>query len=936
MTHISGAASKAARSSTPLVVLETQVYRGPNVYGYDPMVRFQLDLGALEDRPSNTLPDFTDGLLALLPSLHEHECSLGRPGGFVERLREGTWIGHVTEHVALELQTLAGTRVDHGKTRSVKNRPGVYNVLYTYREERLGRLAGFVALRLVESLLPADLRGLQGAARLLPSDVDTRLDPEAPFDLEAELGELRRLARQHTLGPTTDSLVNEAERRGIPYLRIDDASLVQLGYGKYQRQIRASLTSMTPHIATETASDKDLTKKLLDRVGLPVPKGVVVRDADEAVRAAKRIGYPVVTKPLDGNHGRGVSLDLRSEEQVRHGFDEARTHGRRVVVERYFVGNDHRVLVVNGEVIAVAERVPAHVVGDGKHTIQELVDEVNRDPRRGNGHENVMTRINIDSHVVDLLARAGRSPVSVPEAGEIIFLRDTANISTGGTAVDRTDVTHPENVTIARRAAQVIGLDVAGIDLITPDITRSVHEVGGAIVEVNAAPGFRMHLQPSEGKARNVAGPVLDMLFPKGTPCRMPIVAITGTNGKTTTSRMVAHIFKQAGKTVGLTTSTGIYIDGELVVSGDTTGPKSAKVVLMDPNVEVAVLETARGGILREGLAFDRCDVGAVLNIQPDHLGLKGIETIEDLAWVKSLVVEVVTDTGTSILNADDPLTLEMRERAGGQLALFSMHGGERAPTHLKAHIASGGLAVVRETTLLGDELVMYDGGQRLPIVRARDIPATLGGFATVNVQNALAASVIALAQNVPLPVLRTALTTFTTSFEQSPGRLNLYEGHPFRVLLDYAHNPTGLEYLADLVAHLRPPHGRVIGVVGVAGDRRDEDMTRMGELAATAFDELIVREDDYRRGRRVGEGARLVMEGALGAGFAQEHLHVILPEHEAVDAALRLARQGDLVIILVTEVENVWERIRTFDSSNTPPRLPQDPARAKNESHRA
>ncbi|GBF07956.1 cyanophycin synthetase [Deinococcus aerius] len=924
---VSGESRGSPRPSAPQRVLDKQVYRGPNIYGYEPMIRFQLDLGALEEYPSNTLPGFTDRLLELLPSLQTHGCCYREPGGFIRRLRGGTWLGHVTEHVALELQTLAGGRVTYGKTRSVKGQPGVYNVLYAYRDERVGLIAGAVALRLVQSLLPPELQGLEGVDLLLPAGL-SGIDPDSPFDFAAELAELRRLTRRFTLGPTTQSLVSEAERRGIPFLRLDDHSLVQLGYGKYQRQIRASITSLTPHIATMTASDKDLTKQLLDRAGLPVPQGVVVKTADEAARAARRLKGPVVTKPLDGNHGRGVSLNLTTEEEVRKGFEEARQHSRDVVVEQYFPGNDHRVLVVNGEVIAVAERVPAHVVGDGQRTIQELVEEVNRDPRRGDGHENVMTRIKIDGHVLDLLARSGRTMESVPGAGEVVPLRDTANLSTGGTAVDRTDVTHPENKTIARRAAQVIGLDVAGIDMISPDITRSIHETGGGIVEVNAAPGFRMHLQPSEGQPRNVAAPVLNMLFPKGTPCRMPIISITGTNGKSTTSRMTAHILRQAGKLVGLTTSNGIYIDGEQILSGDTTGPKSAKVVLSDPNVEVAVLETARGGILREGLGFDRCDVGAVLNIQPDHLGLKGIETVEDLAWVKSLVVEVVTDSGTSVLNADDPLTLRMRKKARGRLALFSMQGGPDASEVLRTHIAQGGLAVLREATVLGDEIVLYQDSQRTPVLRARDIPATLGGYAQVNVQNALAAVAIAASQGVELPVIRTALSTFSTSYEQSPGRLNLYDGHPFRVMLDYAHNPPGLAHLSDLVRHIRPPRGRVIGVMGVAGDRRDEDIRQMGEIAAGMFDELVVREDELRRGRASGEGARILTEGAVAGGLDPGRITTILSERAAVDHGLRMARPGDLLIYLATEVEETWRRIRDFDSSHLPPGgTPEDPA---------
>jgi len=916
LPSISTTPDQTGPSFQNLNVLEKQVYRGPNIYGYAPMIRIQLDLGALEERPTSALPEFTERLVDLLPSLHTHRCSYGEPGGLIRRMQEGTWLGHVAEHVALELQSLAGTPVTYGKTRSVRGRPGVYNVMYRYREERVGLLAGLVALRLVNSLLPPEMQGVGGLGRLVPPGLVTSLDPDAPFDLQAERHELRRIVKRYAMGPTTQSLVDEAERRGIAFLRLDDQSLIQLGYGRYQQRLRASITGRTSYIATETASDKALTKTLLDRAGLPVPRGGVVQTAEEAMREAKRIGYPVVTKPLDGNHGRGVSMNLSSPDEVVQGFQQARVHSRDVIVEQHFVGHDHRILVIGNEVVAVAERVPAHVVGDGQHTIRALVEEINLDPRRGNGHEQVMTRIEIDEHVLTLLGRSGVTPESVPAAGERVFLRDTANLSTGGTAIDHTDVIHPHNASVARRAAQTIGLDVAGIDFILPDITRSVHESGGGIVEVNAAPGFRMHLQPSEGRPRNVAAPVIDMLFPKDTPCRMPIISITGTNGKTTTSRMVAHIMRYNGHHVGLTTSNGIYIGGELVMDGDTTGPRSARMVLSDPTIDMAVLETARGGILREGLGFEHCDVGAVLNVQPDHLGLKGIETVEDLAYVKSLIVEVVSDSGTSVLNADDPLTVKMARKAGGTVAYFSMQSGAESPTFLTEHIAGGGLALVREATMLGDELVMYRGGHRVPIIRAREIPATLGGFAQVNVQNALAAAAIAVAQNVPIPVIRSALGSFTTSFEQSPGRLNLYDGHPFRVILDYAHNPSGLKYLSNLVTHLRPRKGRVIGVFGVAGDRRNSDIHQMGELLAGMFDEVILREDEERRGRPSGEGARLTQAGALAAGMRPDQIRVILDETQAIEAALQAGRPGDLLIVMPNEVEKAWAQVTSYDST--------------------
>ncbi|RIH77335.1 Cyanophycin synthetase [Calidithermus terrae] len=902
-------------------VLETQVYRGPNPYGYYPMIRFKLDLGRLEDYPTSRLEGFTARLVALVPSLQGHGCSYGHPGGFVRRMEEGTWLGHVTEHVALELQTLAGTPVTYGKTRSTGEREGVYNVLYSYREERVGLMAGWLALRLVNSLLPPELQGVGGLDLLVPRGTRPLAEEGAAFDFQAELEALIRLAERLALGPTTRSLVEEAERRGIPAIRLDDESLVQFGYGKYQQRVRASVTSKTSQIAVEAAKDKSLTNRLLLTAGLPIPEGAVVSSAEEAVAEAERLGYPVVTKPLDGNHGRGVSTNLTTPEAVRWGFEQAAAHGPEVIVERHFQGKDYRVLVIGGEVVAVAERVPAHVVGDGEHTVAQLVEFTNADPRRGVGHEKVLTRIKLDPQVERLLEQSGYTLQSVPKAGEVVYLRATANLSTGGTAIDRTDEIHPDNADIARRAALVIGLDVAGIDFVAPDIRRSVRETGGGIVEVNAGPGFRMHLQPSEGRPRNVAAPVLDMLFPAGTPCRIPVVAITGTNGKTTTSRMVAAILKKHGYRVGLTTSTGIYIDDRLYLKGDTTGPKSARVVLCDPTIDAAVLETARGGILREGLGFDRCTVGAVLNVQADHLGLRGVETVEDLAWVKSLVVEVVADDGHSVLNADDPLTYRMRRRAGGRLVLFSMQGGESCPGHLKEHVDAGGVAVVRQPGVKGDLIAVYDGDGYHPVIWAHEIPATLGGAAAVNVQNALAAAAIAYSVGVPVETIAAALAEFRSTFEQNPGRLNVYEGHPFKVVLDYGHNPAGLEPMVELVRRLKGD-GRAIGVVSVAGDRRDADMLEVGRIAARTFDEVILREDTKdRRGRREGEIAALLRRGVLEGGMPEGALSVILEETEALQAALRRARPGDLVVHFATEIDEAWRVIREFVPAADAPR---------------
>lgn len=893
----------------PMQVLEKGVYRGPHYYSHTPMVRIMVDLGRMEDWPTDRIPGFTDRLLEMLPGLDRHGCSLKRRGGFVERLRKGTWIGHVAEHVALELQTMAGHRVTRGKTRSVKGKPGVYNIMFAYREDEVGLLAGRVALELVNELLPDELMGVERLDRIY--------DIKGGFDLGSRLTVLKQLVRRTSYGPTTQSLIDEAKRRGIPVMRLGEGSLVQLGHGKYQQRIRASISGQTSQIAVDNAGNKDFTKQLLGDNGIPVPRGLVVRHVEDAVREARRLRYPLVTKPLDGNHGRGVTIGIRDEEQLRFGFAEAQResrNGRSVIVEQFFEGNDHRVLVINGKLVAVAERVPAHVVGDGVHTITQLIAETNKDPRRGEGHENVMTRIKVDAHVTEYLARSGLTVESVPGPGEIVYLRATANLSTGGTAVDRTNQIHFDNAEIARRAAKIIGLDIAGIDFIAPDISKSVRKTGGGIIEVNAAPGFRMHIDPSEGAPRDVARPVIDMLFPPGSRARVPILAITGTNGKSTTGRMVKHVLRYTGCTVGLTSTSGVYVNDVLIFDGDATGPRSARMVLRDPDVEVAVLETARGGLLREGLAFEQADIGCVLNVAPDHLGLKGIETVEDLAEVKSLIIETVRRDGTAVLNADDPLTVKMARRTRARVIWFSVHGGPDMPAFLRRHIEDGGPAVVREPGHEGGTIVLYDRGVREGVMRAGDIPATLHGMATFNIANALACVAMCVAYKVPLLTIRSALTSFQSSFEQNPGRLNVHDEHGFRVILDYAHNAAGLEALGEVVTGLRHRYKRALGVLSIPGDRRDEDILGLGRIAGRIFDELFFREDPGNRGRPIGEVNNLLRQGAIEGGASADRVHLVRTEADATKAALMAAQTGDLLVITPTDVQGTWQQITTFE----------------------
>jgi len=628
---------------------------------------------------------------------------------------------------------------------------------------------------------------------------------------------------------------------------------------------------------------------------------------DEAVRHANRIGYPVVLKPTDGNHGRGVCVDLPNEQAVRVHFDTARAASRNgsVVVEEMLHGKDYRVLVINNEVVAAAERVPAHVIGDGASTIRELITLANANPNRGIGHEKALTRITIDDHLLDTIENQGFGLDDVPEEGQFVQLKQTGNMSTGGISIDCTDEIHPDNVEIALEAAMIVGLDIAGLDFITPDISRSINEVGGGIIEINAAPGFRMHTHPTEGLPRQVGRVVVDMLFKADDAARIPIIAVTGTNGKTTTTRMIAHIVQTAGRSVGMTASDGISIRGTQIASGDMAGPESARMVLRNPRVEVAVLETARGGILRDGLGFDRCNVAVVTNIASDHLGMKGVDTLEDLARVKAVVPQSVLRNGTSVLNADNPWTVDMARTARGEIIFFSMEEDNKV---VRDHIRRRGRAVVLRQTPRGGMITLLDSLRDTNILLAREIPATFDERVQVNVANALAATAAAIGVDVPLSNIRTSLRTFSTAFWQTPGRFNLLSIEDRNVVVDYCHNVHALEGIADFVRRTAAPHS--VGVIAIAGDRRDEDIREFGELAGRTFDRIIVREHGDRRGRKPGEVARMLQEAAITAGLPAPQATIVLDEIEAVHAAIDMASPGDLVVAMVYRITEAWESL--------------------------
>ena len=880
-------------------IVSTNVYVGPNVFAHFRVIRHVLDLGELEHWPSVRLgEDFIGPLLEHLPGLHEHGCSYREPGGFVRRLREdeGTWMGHIMEHVAIELQNVAGSPVTFGRTRSIEDQPGFYNMVFQYKDAEVGREASHLALKFLLSLLPDELQ--------------TEDAPPADWDFAEERDRFIRYAQSRALGPSTMSLVNAAVERDIPWLRLNRYSLVQFGHGRFQQRIQATTTGSTGNIAVELAGDKEETNGILHDLGLPVPEQRIVRRAEDAVRAARRIGFPVVLKPLAGNHGRGVAINLKTDAEVEMGFKKAREHGRTVIVESYITGFDHRLLVVNGELVAAAKREPGHVVGDGKHTIAELVDIVNEDPRRGVGHEKVLTRLEFDHQAERLLQKIGYDHSTVPARDEVVYLRSTANLSTGGTALDVTDVIHPDNREMAIRAVRAIGLDIGGVDFLTDDISQSYREAGGAICEVNAGPGFRMHVAPSEGTPRDVAGPVIDMLFPPGTPTRVPIAAITGTNGKTTTSRMLAHVLKMSGLTVGMTSTDGVYIDGKLSVPGDMTGPKSAQMILRDPSVDAAVIETARGGMLRSGLGYSRANVACCLNVSADHLGIRGIDTLEQLAEIKRVPIEIAQDA--AVLNADDPLCLQMADYTEAErLCYITMN-----PAHalVKQHIRAGGQAFVLEEAMNGHMITIYDGESHTPLLWTHLIPATIEGRALHNVQNAMFAAALAYNMDIGLEDIRHGLRTFDSTFFQAPGRMNIYDEHPFKVILDYAHNPAAVKAICGLVDRFEV-EGRRICVLAAPGDRRDEDIREIAGIAAGHFDHYICRRDDNQRGRGPDEVAIMLKDKLLEDGVPADRIEVIPDEQEATRHALEMAETGDLVLVLGDNVKRTWKQIIYFNS---------------------
>lgn len=860
-------------------IIDIKVLKGPNYWSIrrGKLIQMTLDLEDLEQKPTNLIPNFRENLEKLFPTMYEHRCSEGVAGGFFSRVEEGTWMGHVIEHIALELQTLAGMETGFGRTRGT-GKEGEYYVCFSYLEEDAGVYTAKASVKIAEALIA----GME-------------------YDLAADVMELREIRESTRLGPSTGNIVEEAAKRGIPHMRLNKHSLVQLGHGVNQKRIRATIASTTGNIAVDIACDKEETKNLLGAAEIPVPRGTTIYTEEDLHNAIEKYGYPLVIKPIDGNHGKGNTTNITNIEQALLAFESAKKYSRSVIIEKFITGFDFRILVIDYKFVAAARRTPACVIGDGEHNVNELIQIVNSDPRRGYGHEKVLTQISIDQYTHKMLAEQDITLSDVPEKGRMVVLKTTANLSTGGTSDDVTEEVHPANVIMCERIARIIGLDICGIDIMAENLSTPVVENGGAILEVNAAPGFRMHIEPSNGIARNVAEPVVDMLFPKGTTGRIPIIAISGTNGKTTTTRITAHIAKNAGKKVGYTTSDGVYIQNQLMMKGDCTGPVSSQFVLKDPTVDFAVLECARGGILRNGLAFRNCDVAIVTNVAADHMGLGGINNLEQMAKLKAVVPETVFPHGYAVLNADDDLVYAMSKDLRCNIALFSMDENNK---RIKKHSEEGGLSTVYENGYI----TILKGKWKVRVAHVKDVPITYEGKATHNIANCLGAVMATyLYRDITIEDIRTALQSFVPSSSLTPGRLNFFKFKQMTVLADFAHNPHGLKLLGDFIGKLDYP--KRIGVISGTGDRRDEDIFELGALSAGYFDEIIIRCDKNLRGRTAEEIIKLLQDGVNSVDKDKPTM-VIANENEALEYIYAHQQPGALYVIMCDVVTGALAKI--------------------------
>lgn len=854
---------------------EVRVFEGRNIYSHRKCIKMCVDLEGYRDIPTKDIDGFNENLLKSIPQLFEHRCGIDEDYGFQKRLREGTYLAHVCEHIIIAIQNILGIDAAYGKSREIKGNK--YYIIYEYGYRNTGTEAGKIAVEFINSLIN-----------------------KKPYNFTVAMESLRTILRAEELGPSTSAILEEVKKRKIPVMRISEGSMLQLGYGKYSKIVEATISHNTKAISVDIACDKLLTKEILYNQCLPVADGYIVRNSLELLFKADKIGYPIVIKPRCGNQGKGVFVNIKNEKEALSAYNILSKDYSDIIVEKNIVGRDYRVCIVDGKVVAVAERIPPYIVGDGVSSINELINVINQDNRRGEGHEKPLTKIKINDELNAYISKSGYNLSSILAEGEKILLRENANLSTGGKAIDCTDIISDENINICERAAKAVGLDVCGIDVCCSDISKPITK-DGAIIEINAAPGIRMHHYPSEGKSRNVAGAIVDMLF-KDTPKTIPVVSITGTNGKTTTTRLIGHVLTKAGYNVGMTTTGGIYINNKCIHKGDTTGYYSAKSVLMNKEVDAAVLETARGGIIRKGLAYDMADVGVITNITEDHLGLDHIDTMDDLAYVKALVGEAVKDEGYVVLNADDPVSVSIIKRIKSNIIMFSK---DKYNSVLRNNIKKGGYGVYTHEGVIyvekSDELT--------PLAKITDIKITIGGRLIYNIENAMASCAALIGLNISYSAIREGITSFYGDEEFNPGRFNMYKINGALVVLDYGHNIEG--YKAVLKGAKNINHNRLVGIIGVPGDRTDSSVKELGKIAGENFDYIYIKEDKDRRGRKAGEIASILEKGVMGSGFDKKRIEVILDEAEALEKAIDTSRPGDLIIIFFEDLEPLVQLVK-------------------------
>lgn len=865
-------------------ILSLTAIHGPNVYHHRPVIIMKIDLQNFFDFVSDEAPHFNERLLALMPGLKQHECSPGHPGGFCERLVKGTYAAHIIEHIALELSAQAGIGVTFGKTRFTGTK-GVYAIVTRFKDENGMKLCLTAAVEVLKHIVK-----------------------NIPYNIEKALQNIREAVDQNKIGPSTRALLEAAKKRDIPIIALSPRdSLYQLGHGRHRRIIQASITDQTSLIGAEIVQDKELTKKILSRHDIPTPHGILIKRPDELEFIFQIIEPPYAIKPYNGNHGRGITLNLTNLEELKTAFQLAQTHSSAVIVEEMCTGRDYRILVVNGKFVAAAERRPPTVIGDGISNIEQLIAELNKDPQRGEGHDSHLTRVSIDAALLQYLKQQGLNPALVPQKDQVIHLRGNANLSSGGTAKDVTDETHSQIHQICEKIARLFNLNICGIDIIHQNISEPVNN-HFKVIEVNAGPGLRMHLAPTEGTPRPVGDAIVQMLFPPGTKATIPLVSVTGTNGKTTVSRLIAKILGMNGSCVGLTTTDGIWVGDAKIVSGDTTGPKSTETILTDPAVDIAVLEVARGGLLRGGLAYDWSDVSVITNIQLDHLGQDGIEDLEDLIWIKSLVAERVRRGGWLVLNADDAATapLRLKEnilRTPKNIFLYSLHKNNLA---LKDHLAKNGSGCWVEDGWI--HLKIKNKFHRL--LRVNEIPATLGGAATFQTSNVLAAVAAVSSLDAKPSQIAHGLQSFDPTHENK-GRLGLYKIGKGHVILDYAHNPEAIAAIGNLLTKWEGYTTTL--VAGLPGDRADELLRQCGSVIMKNFDRVILRDDRDLRGRKPGEVPQLVHDHMKSIAF-DTPIEIILNEKDAVDQALRALTENDITVILYDELDFIMNCLQQYN----------------------